>query len=353
MSNLLKRLDANPLITPDVIGPSRPDFEVVCTLNPAAIRVGEETLLLVRVGERPIAEAGEVATVLFDADAGEPKIIRLRRDDPDLDARDPRAVTYKGEGLLTSLSHIRVARSRDGIHFRFDPSPAIFPSEPSEAYGCEDPRVVCLDGRYYVQYVIASTLGVGTSLAVTDDFRTFQKLGIIFPPPWNKDVAIFPEKVGGSYVCRHRPYKGYLNRPSIWTAYSPDLLCWGRHGATLSPKPGTWQGERVGSGAPPIRTDAGWLDIYHGADESGRYCLGAMLTDLERPERLICHSSRPVLEPQADYERTGFYGNCVFSNGLVALPDGTLTVYYGAADRICAAAVTTVEEMIAAARDEL
>jgi predicted GH43/DUF377 family glycosyl hydrolase len=121
---------------------------------------------------------------------------------------------------------------------------------------------------------------------------------------------------------------------------------------TLAPTPGTWEGERVGAGAPPIRTDAGWLEIYHAADAAGRYHLGAMLSDLDYPETVISRSRRPVLEPEAPYEMTGVYGNCVFSNGVVAWEDGTLMVYYGAADSICAAAVTTVEEMIAAARNE-
>ena len=128
-------------------------------------------------------------------------------------------------------------------------------------------------------------------------------------------------------------------------------LGWGRHERTLAPTPGTWEAERVGCGAPPIRTDAGWLEIYHAADASGKYHLGAMLSDLDHPERILSRGREPIMDPQADYEIKGVYGNCVFSNGLVAADDGTLTVYYGAADRICAAAVTTVNEMITAAQN--
>ena len=115
--------------------------------------------------------------------------------------------------------------------------------------------------------------------------------------------------------------------------------------------PNTWESDRVGAGAPPIRTDEGWLEIYHAADANGRYALGAMLSDLDRPEVIRSRSDRPVLEPVEPYEQAGVYANCVFSNGVLAEPDGRLTIYYGAADAICAAALTTVEEMVAAAEN--
>ena len=348
---MLRRLDANPLLTPEDLEPTAEGLHVLCTLNPGAVRVGDETLLLVRVGERPSAEAGYVSYLYFDSDAGEARIGRIAEDDDDLEIHDGRGYVFRGRMLLTSMSHLRIARSRDGVHFRFDAEPAIFPSTPYESYGCEDPRITRIDGRYLITYTAVSDRGVTVALVATEDFVHFERLGVIFPP-YQKDVCVFPEKVRGLYVCRHRPYANEFNRASIWTAYSPDLLSWGRHERTLAPTPGTWESERVGCGAPPIRTDAGWLEIYHGADETGRYHLAAMLSDLEHPERILTRSCRPVLEPEAPYELQGVYGHCVFSNGLVVDDDGTMTVYYGAADRICAAAVTSVDEMIAAARNE-
>ena len=347
----LKRLDANPLLTPEDVAPTRDDLEVMCTLNPAAVRFGEEILLLVRVGERPPEEDGCVKYLYHDAEAGESKIERIAVDDPDLEIRDARGYYLRGRMLLTSMSHLRIARSRDGENFRFDPEPAIFPSTPYESYGCEDARITHIDGRYLITYTAVSGRGVTVALAATEDFVRFEKYGVIFPP-YQKDVCIFPEKVGGLYVCRHRPYKSEFNLASIWTAYSPDLLSWGRHEMTLAPTPGTWEAERIGCGAPPIRTDEGWLEIYHAANTDGRYHLGAMLSDLEHPERVLTRGRLPVMEPRAEYELDGVYGNCVFSNGLIADDDGTMTVYYGAADRICAAAVTRVEEMIRAAKNE-
>lgn len=346
----MKRFDNNPLLTPDDVEPTSPELRVLCTLNPAAVRHDGETLLLVRVGEAPPPEPDCVCYLYFDADTGEVCVGRFSRDDPDLSQPDARLWHYRGKMVLTSMSHLRIARSRDGRTFRFDPHPAIFPATPYEAYGCEDARITRLEGRYWITYTAVSSRGVAVALASTEDFRTFERHGLILPP-YNKDVCLFPEKVGGRYVCRHRPFKSEFNDACIWTAYSPDLLSWGSHEMTLAPRPDTWEGERVGCGGPPIRTEQGWLDLHHAADPAGRYCLGAMLTDLEEPHRLIARSSRPVLEPEADYELKGVFHNVVFSNGMIVEDDGTLTVFYGAADRICAGAVTTVDEMVAAAKE--
>jgi len=345
----LRRLDSNPLLSPDDLRPTRDDLEVFCTLNPGAARIGGEIVLVVRVGERPREEPGTAACVLYDAAAGEVAVRRFRHGDPDLVLGDARGFTYRGRAHLTSLSHLRVARSTDGVHFAFDAAPALFPATPYEAFGCEDPRVTFIEGRYYITYTAVSDRGVAVGLAATEDFRNFVRLGVMLPPS-NKDVCLFPRRVRDLYVCRHRPSESGFNPASIWTAYSPDFVSWGRHEMTLAPTPGTWEGGRVGCGPPPVWTPEGWLEIYHAADERGRYCLGAILSDLRRPERVLARSSRPVLEPEAPYELAGIYGHCVFSNGLVVGDDGAMTVYYGAADRISAGAVTTVDEMIAAAR---
>ena len=346
---MLQRLLNNPLLAPDDLIPTRDDLEVMCTLNPAAVRFGEEILLLVRVGERArVTDDGWVAYVMFDHDAGETRIDKIRKDDPRLNASDPRAYLLDGKVLLTSMSHLRIARSGDGRNFTFDPQPAIYPATPYESFGCEDPRITFIDGRYYITYTAVSNRGVTVAMASTNDFVHFERHGLIFPP-YQKDVVIFPAKVRGMYVCRHRPFRSEHNPASIWTAKSPDLYCWGHHEMTLAPRFGTWESDRVGCGAVPIRTNAGWLEIYHAKDDKGRYSLGAMLSELEHPERIISRSSQPVFIPQADYEITGVYGNCVFSNGLVVDDDGMMTIYYGAADRICAAATTTVDEMVTAA----
>jgi len=345
----VRRLDNNPLITPADVKPTRSDVEVYCTINPGAAWHDGEALLLVRVGERPIPQPGAVAAIVYDADADRTDIRRFKLDEPGVEALDNRTFLYKGHKLLTSLSHLRIARSRDLLHWTIDPAPAIAPSTVWEAYGCEDGRITALDDRYVVTYTAVGPLGVNVMLAETRDFVTFDKRGIVMVTH-NKDVAVFPERVGGRYVCRHRPFKSNFNDACIWTAFSPDLVHWGDHSVLRRPTPGTWEAGRVGAGAPPIHTDAGWLEIYHAADADGRYGLGAMLTDLEHPERVIAASSRPIFEPAADYELAGVYSECVFSNGVLARDDGSLIIFYGAADTVTAAATTTVADMLAACR---
>ena len=347
---MLQRLAENPLLTPEDLSAARDDLEVMCTLNPAAVKFGNETLLLVRVGEKAPDEDKYVSYVFYDDQSDEVKVGRYRKDDPDLECPDARGCYYRGKMILSSMSHLRIARSTDGRNFTFDPAPAIYPSTKYEAYGCEDARITLIDGGYYITYTAVSANGVTVGLVSTTDFVTFNRHGLIFPP-YQKDVVIFPEKVRGMYVARHRPYKSEFNPPCIWTAYSPDLQCWGHHEMTLAPTPGTWESQRVGCGGTPIKTDEGWLEVYHAADDNSKYYLGVMLSELEHPEKIISRSTRPILQPETDYELEGVFGNCVFSNGLVAGDDGTVTVYYGAADRICAGATTTIDELLAACKE--
>lgn len=349
----MRRWSNNPLLTPASLSPTRDDLEVLCTLNPAAVRFGDEILLMVRVGERAREQSPAfITSVQMDPATGEPKILRIRHDDPDYKPIDTRIMWYQGKSILTSMSHLRLARSSDnGKTFTFDKQPAIFPATPYEAYGCEDARITFINGQYFITYTAVSSRGVVVAMAYTKDFTTFERAGVILPP-FQKDVCIFPEKVRNMYVCRHRPWRSEFNDPSIWTAYSPDLHAWGNHEVTLEPAPNSWESDRVGAGAPPIRTDHGWLDIYHAADANGRYCLGAMLSELDHPERITTRSHRPVMQPEAPYELAGVYGNCVFSNGMIADADGKLHIYYGAADSICAAATTTVADMVASAQNK-
>ena len=136
-------------------------------------------------------------------------------------------------------------------------------------------------------------------------------------PPHNKDCAIFSEQIGGRYYALHRPSSPTIGGNYIWLAESPDLVHWGNHRCLAHSRPGMWDSARVGAGAAPIRTPEGWLEIYHGADANNRYCLGALLLDLESPWKVLARSSEPIMEPLAEYERTGFFGNVVFTNGHV------------------------------------
>ncbi len=341
---MLTRFDNNPILTPADVKPSSPEMEVLCAFNVGATVYNGETLLLVRVAERPVPEDGVVKTAFLDPEQpGGYRILSVRLDDPDLDASDPRVFDYRGVLYLTSISHLRIARSTDGRTFTVDEAPALFPEGPDEAYGIEDPRITELDGWHYINYSSIALRGVTTSLARTRDWKQFERLGIIFAPD-NKDIAIFPERIGGRAWTFHRPSMKQLGAPSMWLASSENLLDWGGHRYLIGPRPGKWDSERVGCGAPPVRTEAGWLQFYHASDESIRYCSGALLLDLERPWIVLARSEHPLLEPTERYENEGLMPNVVFHNGLVDRGDGTIDLYYGGADTVtCGATVRTAE----------
>ena len=125
----------------------------------------------------------------------------------------------------------------------------------------------------------------------------------------------------------------------IWLAESLDAIHWGNHKCVAKTRAGKFDSKRLGAGAAPIKTEKGWLEIYHGATEKNRYCLGAILLDLEDPSKVIARSEVPIMEPKEEYELNGFFGEVIFTNGHVVHPDGdTITVYYGASDEfVCGA----------------
>ena len=187
---------------------------------------------------------------------------------------------------------------------------------------------------------ISTNEGVSTSLAASKDLNKWERKGIIFREQ-NKDVVLFPEKVNGMYVALHRP-EGFFgfSRPSIWISYSPDLTYWGRERSILQPRPDSWEQDRVGAGAPPIKTKKGWLLIYHGVRTIGEgraYSAGALLLDLKNPEKILARSNtdKPLIEPVQNYETRGFIDNVVFPTGAVEDLDGkSLLIYCGGADSV-------------------
>jgi predicted GH43/DUF377 family glycosyl hydrolase len=345
-----RRAPENPILTPAMIAPSRPDLEVVGVFNPAAVRHGRETVLLLRVAEAPRdVPAGEIAVPVWDAQAGRLSIRRWRRDAPGVDTSDPRMVVAEGRTWLTSISHLRVARSSDGVGFDVEPVPALSALTEYETFGIEDPRITPLDGTYWINYSAVSPRGIATALASTRDFRRFDRHGIIFPPN-NRDVTIFPERIDGRYVALHRPMPAGLGETAIWIASSPDLLAWGDHRLVATARDGGWEDAKIGGGAVPFRVHSGrgegWLALYHGVTESPTtYSLGALLLDPRDPSRVIGRSREPVLAPDAPYEREGFFGGVVFTCGLVADGD-QVRVYYGAADGVTAVADLSLSEML-------
>jgi predicted GH43/DUF377 family glycosyl hydrolase len=264
--------------------------------------------------------------------------------DPEVTLKDTRGVSYQGREYLSTMSHIRLARSQDGLHFTVDDQPFIFPTSEVEEYGVEDARVTFIDGRYFINYTAVSRDSWATALAVTDDFQVVEKKGLIFHPE-NKDVAIFPEKVGGKYIALHRPNNSGFGKPSIWYSESPDLIHWGDHQPIVHPRENKWESMKIGGGAPPLKTPEGWLIVYHGKGDNSVYSLFCLLLDLEKPDRVIKRASEPLMTPSEPYETEGFFSNVVFSNGIVE-KDGQVYIYYGASDETVNVAITDVDYLL-------
>ncbi len=350
MASLCRRFPNNPLMTPEDLKPSRPDFVLTGVLNAGAFEFDGQYCWLVRVAEAPIqTQPGKLVVPYMEVDAAGRAEMCFRtfdRNDPTLDLRDTRLVFYKDaldKPWITNISHLRMARSDDGLNWRIDDSVQLWPRNKYEAYGIEDPRIVQIDGEYLVTYSAISRHGVTSNLLVTRDFKSFDYRGQLFVPD-NKDICIFPEKVNGRYVALHRPSVSMLGRPDIWIAYSDDLVHWGGHEAIMYCRPGQWDSGRIGCGPAPVKTEKGWLEIYHGSDDRNYY-LGAVLLDLDDPRKVIARSETPILMPEEPYELEGFFANVVFANGQIAHDDGRIWIYDGGADRVMAGCETTVAEL--------
>lgn len=341
----LTRHAGNPILKPTDVLPSRDDLVVECLLNPGAFRYNGRTGLLLRVAEGPIKKEGYLSTPILDsASEGGVRVMDVRLDDPELKYTESRVFDYKGHSYLTTLSHLRLAWSDDGIHFTPENQPTLIGEGPLESFGVEDCRVEFIDGCYWLTYTAVSECGVCVGLISTHDWKTFARHGAILPPH-NKDVALFPEKIDGRYYLLHRPSGVGLGGNYIWISHSPDMLHWGGHKCIAMTRADQWDSQRVGAGAAPIRTEKGWLVIYHGADQNSRYCLGAMLLDLKNPERVLARGKNPIMEPTAVYEKEGFFGNVVFSNGQVIDGD-RITIYYGAADSVICMATDSIQRIL-------
>jgi predicted GH43/DUF377 family glycosyl hydrolase len=254
-----------------------------------------------------------------------------------------------GDLRLTSVSHFQQFRFG---HTVFDATTEagdhrlvgndILPAGAYEEYGIEDPRITKIDDTYWITYVAVSRFGAATALMSSTDLKTFHPHGIIFPSE-NKDVVLFPQRIGDDYVALHRPNpNSHFSPPQIWIARSPDLIHWGRHEPIVGGV-ASWEGDRVGSGTPPVLIDEGWLTLYHGSESSnvagtvGRYAAGALLLDRDDPSRVIARSREPIMLPTTDYETKGFVPNVVFPTAM--LDHGNdWQVFYGAADTSVAVA---------------
>jgi predicted GH43/DUF377 family glycosyl hydrolase len=269
-------------------------------------------------------------------------------------------VKHNGKYIMLFRSHLRtgrsiigVARSHDGFRFTADPEPFLIPDRDGpfaayEEYGVEDPRVTAVDGEYVITYSACSRNGVRAALAKTKDFGSLEKVAFI-TPAGSRNVVMFPEKINGLYA-RFESTHSEIAPSSIWIAYSPDLKSWAESQLVMKPEPYHWDEMRIGPGAPPIKTDRGWLSIYHGVSTpaNGSICrLGVALHDLEDPAKIIGVSDSWILQPEDVWEITGQLLNVVFSCGAVAESDGTVKIYWGGAGTVMCVGEANIAELVA------
>lgn len=305
MGQLFQRAENNPILRAADL-----PYRANAVFNPGAARVGEETILLLRVED------------------------------------------------LRGISHLQVARSLDGMTaWRFDAEPLLRPHEQhaEEVWGCEDPRLTWLADReeWVIAYTAYSRRGPLVSLAMTRDFREVRRLGSVTPPE-DKDAALFPRQIGGRWAMIHRPspLRGGAN---MWISFSPDLRHWGDHELLLEARDGAWwDAGKIGLGPPPLETAEGWLVLYHGAHSTASgpiYRAGLALLDLDDPRIVLRRSDEWVFGPSATYERSGDVDQVVFPCGWIldAAAD-RLSVYYGAADSVVALATASFRDVMDSVR---
>ena len=269
------------------------------------------------------------------------------------------------------ISRLGYACSLDGYSFTRPNEMVFTPTEDYERFGIEDPRLVLIDSQIYVTYVVLSNHAcegpsVSSALATTEDYHEFKRLGIITSRGAdNKDVIIFPDKMGSAlsnnetsyksnstscYFCLQRPSSWVgssygINRPSIWLGESSSALTnFDKHMILLEPKE-EWEALKIGAGTPPIRTKKGWLIIYHGVSADKVYRAGAALLNIKNPTKILGRTRSPILEPKENYERYGDVDNVVFPSGACVI-DGVLFVYYGGADKVCCLATAELDAIV-------
>jgi predicted GH43/DUF377 family glycosyl hydrolase len=253
---------------------------------------------------------------------------------------------------LNGRSILGLARSKDGYHFEVEEKPFMVPATSGifaeyEAFGVEDPRITCIDSEYWITYSAYSRHGVRIGLAKTTDWKNVERFSLITEADY-RNVVIFPEKFNGLYARLDRPHSE-ISPWSIWISYSPDLRYWGDSRLIMKPEPYHWDEMKIGPGAPPIKTDKGWLSIYHGVFptmDGSVYRLGVALHDLDDPSKIIGVGDNWILQPEEPYEITGYVHNVVFTCGAVPEDDGTVKIYWGGADTVMCVGTARIDDLV-------
>lgn len=273
---------------------------------------------------------------------------------------NPAAAMVDGEVLLLvraedrrGISHLTVARSPDGVTgWRIEPAPALGPETSRDEWGVEDPRITWIPEKsaWGVTYTEYSRSGPAVGLALTSDFKSFDRMAISLGPSdklADKDAALFPTRIDGRWAMIHRPEVN--GTADMWISFSDDFHEWTDSAPFLLAREGPWwDAGKVGLSPPPLETPDGWLTMYHGVKHTPAgsiYRLGLALLDLEDPRKVLRRADEWVFGPEAQYEMFGDVGNVVFPCGWFA-DDGTVYMYYGAADTAVALATANLSELL-------
>ena len=266
---------------------------------------------------------------------------------------------YRNKYIMLFRSHLRngrsiigIAESKDGYNFNVRPKPFITPGKNGlfsiyEEFGVEDPRICKIEDNYYITYSAYSKHGVRIALAKTNNFESIEKITLITTTDY-RNLVLFPEKFKDKYVRIDRPHSK-ISPWSMWISYSPDLIHWGNSELIIKPVQYHWDEMKIGPGATPFKTDEGWLNIYHGVfpTMSGSvYRLGVALHDLDNPARIIGVADNWILQPEDEWEITGYVHNVVFACGAVPENDGTVKIYWGGADTVMCVGTAKINELI-------
>ena len=269
-------------------------------------------------------------------------------------------VKHQGKYVMLFRSHLQngrsiigMAESADGFSFKAPNTPFLDPATEGqfavyEEFGVEDLRICAMqEENYLLTYSAYSRHGVRIALARTSDFRQIERVALISQPDM-RNVVIFPEKCNGRYVRLDRPHSE-ISPWSICISYSPDLIHWGDSQVVMKPVPYHWDEMKIGPGATPFRTDAGWLHIYHGVFETmagAVYRLGVALHAIDDPARILGVSDDWILQPEEPWEITGYVSNVVFSCGAVPEEDGTVKIYWGGADTVMCVGTAQIADLV-------
>lgn len=270
------------------------------------------------------------------------------------------AVTkYNDKYIMLFRSHLRngrsiigIAESDDGFNFNVRPKPFLTPGKNGlfsiyEEFGVEDPRICKIKDSYYITYSAYSKHGVRIALAKTKNFNSIKKVSFITTADY-RNLVLFPEKFNERYVRIDRPHSK-ISPWSMWISYSPDLIHWGDSELIIKPVQYHWDEMKIGPGATPFKTDEGWLNIYHGVfpTMSGSvYRLGVALHDLDNPAKIIGVADNWILQPEDEWEITGYVSNVVFTCGAVPENDGTVKIYWGGADSVMCVGTAIIKELV-------